>query len=75
MAPRLLNGGKVERINVVFGRKGDVEQATSGRLSEYSYSRSGSITITSVSNISDLSISSFTAYDFPEPDFANVTEL
>ncbi len=40
-----------------------------------SYSFSGSITITSVSNISVRRISSFTAYDLPEPDFANVIEL
>src|SRR3989338_7265394 len=40
-----------------------------------SYSFSGSITITSTSNIKDLSISNFVAYDFPEPDLANVTEL
>ena len=41
----------------------------------YSYSLSGSITITSVSNMSVRRISSFVAYDFPAPDFANVIEL
>ncbi len=41
----------------------------------YSYSRSGSMTITSVSNIKDLRISSFVAYDLPEPAVAKVTEL
>ena len=41
----------------------------------YSYSRSGSSTITSVSNIIDRRISSFVVYDFPEPDLANVIEL
>ena len=39
------------------------------------YSFSGSITITSVSNIKLLSISNFVVYDLPEPDFAKVTEL
>src|SRR5665213_1375892 len=41
----------------------------------YSYSRSGSMTMTSVSNMSERNISSFVVYDLPEPDFANVTEL
>ena len=44
-------------------------------FARYSYSLSGSITITSVSNISERRISSFVAYDFPDPDFANTTEL
>src|ERR1700733_6046333 len=41
----------------------------------YSYSRSGSMTITSVSNMSERRISSLVVYDLPEPDLANVTEL
>ena len=41
----------------------------------YSYSFSGSITITSVSNINVLRISSFVQYDLPDPALANVTEL
>jgi len=39
------------------------------------YSFSGSSTITSVPVIKDLRISNFTAYDFPDPDFANMTSL
>src|SRR3989338_192585 len=40
-----------------------------------SYSLSGSITITSMSNIRDLRISSLVAYDLPDPALAKVTEL
>src|SRR3989344_5550923 len=40
-----------------------------------SYSLSGSMTIISTSNMSERKISSLIAYDFPDPDFANVTEL
>ncbi|MDP2395970.1 MAG: hypothetical protein Q8S84_03510 [bacterium] len=39
------------------------------------YSFSGSIIITSVPNIRLLSISSFTANDLPQPDFANTVIL
>ena len=41
----------------------------------YSYSRSGSMMMTSVSNMRERSISSFVVYDLPAPDFAKVTEL
>ena len=41
----------------------------------YSYSFSGSITMTSVSNISVLRISSFVIYDFPDPDLPNTTSF
>src|SRR3989344_7418203 len=41
----------------------------------YSYSLSGSSTMTSASNMRVLKISSLVIYDLPEPDFANMTEL
>ena len=42
---------------------------------KYRYSFSGSITITSTPTIRERNISNFTAYDFPAPDFAKMTEL
>src|SRR3989338_3118241 len=41
----------------------------------YSYSRSGSMTMTSVSNMRERRISSLVVYDLPAPGLAKVTEL